>query len=159
MDTKWENPPAGTGLPTFYVHTFHGSANFDTELNVNGVPVWTTPVLLWSNDSPSTEFAAQNVDILTLPDYDMVYIGYGLKTGAANTRHGDWLNFASNVIIKSNLEFNDYDDGARYIRSVTFSKTAKKVLFTATKKFAAGSATSSTDNTFCIPEVIYGIKL
>jgi hypothetical protein len=151
-------------------HYFVGDVDMVNDLLVRGTVTirgtatinGSSPVLaklLWSNSSPTTEFAAQNVDIPTLPDYDMVYIGYGLKTGSANTRHGDWLNFASNVIIKSNLEFNDYDDGARYIRNVTFSKTAKKVLFTATKKFAAGSATSSTDNTFCIPEVIYGIKI
>lgn len=104
---------------------------------------------LWSNGSPTSNFAGQTLTVSGLSGYDDYEIEVGLHTSLTNDD-----KFGSRVGRGMLLHMNN----GTYVfgRSVTVS--GDKVTFASCTKMAISGTATSTDNSYLIPIAIYGVK-
>lgn len=108
---------------------------------------------LWENPNPATAFAAQNITLAS-DDYDFLLIVY---------RHSTGFNGYKSVIEPKNVStmWLDVSDNSGN-GSISIVRTATKNSDTsyafASAYYSIGTSASTEDNTFIIPQVIYGIK-
>lgn len=106
--------------------------------------------LLWTNASPSSDFAAQTV-ALDLSSYDLVFIEY-----AQDKANNDYYySFLFRVDSKQHMAIGYYA-GMMTRRFTTPSSTG--VYFNNSQKASSYASTFSNDNIMLIPINIYGIK-
>ena len=99
------------------------------------------PVLLWTNPSPTTEFAAQTVS-LDLTDYAGVIIEF---------HQTDTQSFGTRTYIKKNDTVNGIT-GAGYVDGSNTNGLARNVTVT------DSGVVFGTGNIDCVPNKIYGVK-
>lgn len=106
-------------------------------------PVDLSPVLLWTNPSPTTEFTAQTVS-LDLTEYAGVIVEFN---------HGDTRQYVSSrVYVKKTDNFSNKFGGG----FVVDAAYAKNIL--ALNDEGIQFDNGSPNNTSCIPYKIYGVK-
>ena len=102
---------------------------------------------LWTNSSPTSSFASQTIGI-TLTDYKYIEIYYSRFTGTKILCNK--IPF-SNSSIQTELNYSDYDNGARsWNRNATIDTTGIQ--------FGNCSINGTTTNTGLIPYKIIGYK-
>lgn len=103
---------------------------------------------LWTNESPSASFAAQDVEVDNFSDYSIVLVVYR-HFGSANTMGHGVLpimgvgNYLLNVVSTSNNRNGN--------RNLTVYESGKI-------SFTACTYNNSTNNDYGVPLGIYGIK-
>jgi len=112
--------------------------------------------LLWSNNSPSSDFSAQSISIPTMNDYSMLLVIL------------NWASYSqmaiNSVLIskgQSASQFNvmNYDNNGGIIFSATRNVTISNNQINITDStLYVGVTKGSTRNDICIPVRIYGIK-
>ena len=106
-----------------------------------------SPVLLWTNPSPTSAFAAQTVS-LDLTNYIGVIVDF----------INDDVNYTrSRVYAKKSDSFSSFPIGAGYVSSTNaYSRNIVNVSDTGVQ--FSDAATTSAQNQFVIPFKIYGVK-
>lgn len=117
------------------------------------------PTLLWTNDSPTTAFAAQTVS-LDLSPYKTIGIQYRSAISASGQTTFAFYPMDANIQISSTL--SGYPDviSAGYGQTTSMKSTARNLTISSTGiVFGSGySADSGSSNNYGIPVKIYGIK-
>lgn len=108
--------------------------------------------LLWTNQSPTSSFAAQTV-ALDLSGYDAVLVEFSLSAGGSIVK--------PNIYFKGHgiyLDYTPWPNGTTVnLAGRTMEVTASGVIFGSGLAMAQGSAQTNIDNRY-VPLYIYGIK-
>ena len=114
-------------------------------------------VELWSNASTSSDFAAQNISVPTMDEYNFFLVEYRILSSATSRkweiiRKGNVFT-ASEVL---NIESTSTNVWVR--RLTTVDSTNKKFTFAAATSKSGLTGSTTTANKYLIPCKIYGIK-
>ena len=161
-DTSKQNAlVSGTNIKTINNNSLLGSGNITAVSSLNGetgtvvldadgigaMPKW---VLLWTNASPMTSFAAQTIQ-LNLSGYDFVKIVFNWYVGQS-----EGTKFCQDFMCgEKSYAFRPDNGGYISIRALTISNSG--IAFDDCIE-SQGTAASSTNNSACVPVYIYGIK-
>lgn len=125
--------------------------NLDTSkpiasVSYNGVdvPLDVAPVLLWTNASPTSEFAAQTVNVET------GYSAYIIES-RTTTSNSDVRKFFLNIGDTATMVHSTSITTASYGRPISSTDTAAVT-------FGDGKRGGTTSNTHIIPTRIWGVK-
>ena len=139
--TQWNNltPEQQAAIPKALITDAPG---VDGPINVELIKT------LWTNPSPTSAFAAQNINLLN-DEYDLlIFVGYystsytaWLISSTCNKGHGTILHFSYN--------------GTDFLRTVTRVSDSSFNIADGQKGYGQ---TVEIDNTVCVPVAIYGIK-
>ena len=150
---NWVDIPAGgVGVPsggtTGQVLTKSSGTDYATE--------WALPLsmkLLWTNPSPSSDFAGQTIQVSEATGYDM-YLVLARTHKSAN-------NASINLFIMPNSSNNELwcFNAVKFHGRTSISHTDGEFTFGDGKTFTSyGSTAGTIENAYLIPYYIYGIK-
>ena len=106
---------------------------------------------LWTNPNPTASFAAQDVSLST--GYDFIAIFFSSDTASGHNSRIKQALFPTSVA--SPGFYIDFANGSdKYIGS----RVGTYIASTGVLTFAPGYYNGSTNNGWCIPQCIYGIK-
>ena len=117
--------------------------------HLGGPPAGVKIDLLWTNQSPGTSFAAQTV-VLDLAGYDFVMVLAATGTTAVNAETFIALvddGASYNIFLRNYNTSTQYN----YLRRFTVDNSGVT--------FASGLRDTTENNTYAIPQKIFGIKL
>lgn len=129
-------------------------------INVDGEEIYSKPVILWENPSPTSEFASQNIQmpsdfLTTYKYYEITYFSGTNKARAFSTGKiavGSGTNLRYDVALEDNVY-----PAIRY-REINYNSTNIVLGFANARQKAYNSTTGTTSNGSCIPYQIIGYK-